>query len=593
MKIGDKLALLREQMHKVGIDYYYIPSSDPHQSEYVPTCWQRRQWISGFTGSAGDVLVGLDKAYLWTDARYFLQAEQELDLKHFALMKDQVQGATPPIDEWLKRHAYQKRCGVDPTTITLAQANNLSAAMASVEGKLSGYINNLVDQIWQDRGELPVNPIACRELKWAGVSAQDKIAHIRDELAVRKAEALVITTLDSIAWLYNIRGSDIEYNPLAISYAVVTAEEALLFIDSDKINAAAGACLKKEKITIKPYEAIAGYLSNLTGRVWLDPDAASWWVAQQLTKAQLLQELSPIKLLQACKNKVELDSAKEAHRKDGIALCRFIHWLEKNWKGQDELTIMDRVYEFRAEDPDFKGLSFTTICGYAGNGAIVHYRSTPKTAKKIADDALLLIDSGAQYTQGTTDVTRSFHFGKPTQQEKHHYTLVLKGHLAIRHMEFPLGTRGEHLDAFSRQFLWREGLNFGHGTGHGVGVYLCVHEGPQRISGGATNTALQPGMLVSNEPGIYLTGEYGIRIENVCAIHKIRDLKDSLTGHGPFLSLEDLTLVPYNRKLIDKSLLTDIEIEWINSYHRKVLHALHDDLPKEVQKWLETETKPL
>ncbi len=590
MSSQQKLQTLRTLMQQQNIDYYFVPSRDAHNSEYVPDAWQRRSWISEFTGSAGEALIGLDKAYLWTDPRYFLQAEKELDSKSWQLMKQQ-QGMAPPIDAWLREHAVGKRVAVDPTLISIQAAQKWIFALNEGQGEVVLLTDNLVDEAWQDQPVINGHPLSLYPEKYAGETAKEKIAQLRAKLKEKHCDAHVVTVLDAIAWIFNIRGKDIEYNPLVISYAIITQAEAILFVDLTKVNDHDRAYLKAQGINIQPYETFESALQKLSGKVLLDAASDSMWIFKALQSKVELGE-SPITDMKACKNKAEREGMQVAHHKDGVALVKFMAWLEKNWQGQSEMSVSDRLEAFRREDDHCLGLSFTTISGMAEHGAIVHYRVTKQTDKPLSDDSLFLVDSGGQYWEGTTDITRTLHFGTPTKEQQRHYTLVLKGHLALGHVVFPDGTMGVHLDALARQYLWEDALDFGHGTGHGVGCYLCVHEAPQRISPGLIPVALKPGMMVSNEPGVYLEGQYGIRIENVCMIDQAK-VAASATGHGPFYQLKDLTLVPYSRKLIDKSLLTDQEIKWVNDYHQRVRETLSQDLSTELKTWLDEKTKPL
>lgn len=583
MSITVKLANLRQVMVQNHLDLFYVPARDAHNNEYVPACWQRRAWISGFDGSAGDALISGEQAYLWTDSRYFLQAEQQLDPACYQLMK-QTQGVAP-IHEWFLTQAQGQICGVDPRLISIAQAQLWQKNLAEVGGKLQAIEKNLVDQIWSDRPPQPDAPIRQYPLEHAGIGAQEKLIHLRRAMAEKKVQAHVLTMLDAIAWLFNIRGADVEYNPLAISYALITEETAVLFIDSNKVRTAEKLYLQSQGVAVQPYESFQTVLRELRGQVWIDPNTASWWVQQQLNQAQLLLEASPVQLMKALKNHIEIAGMYEAHRRDALAMVKFLHWLENAWpEGVTEMSAADELEKFRREDADCLGLSFATISGFGANGAIVHYRSTPMTDRRIDDSNLYLLDSGGQYWQGTTDITRTIHLGVPTALQKKHYTLVLKGHLALRRTLFPEGACGEHLDALARHPLWQHGLNYGHGTGHGVGCYLCVHEGPQRISPGYSGVPLAPGMVVSNEPGVYFAGEYGIRIENLCLI------VESLPGMRAFA---DLTQVPYARNLLDLALLSPQEVEWINEYHREIYELLADDLNGDQRTWLAFATAPL
>lgn len=588
-----KLSALREKMQQANVDYYFVPTRDDHNNEYVPAYWQRREWLTGFTGSYGESLVGLKNAYLWTDPRYYLQAEKELDAHAFQMMK-QIAGVSAPIASWLSENTLHATVAVDPRVISIAQADQWAAVLSSVDGKLKAIDNNLVDSIWKDRAPLQFAPMRILEKKYAGFSAAEKISNVREAMQHVHADALIVTQMDEVAWLYNIRGNDVPYNPLCISYAIVTKDQAYLFVGEGANAKAHAAYFAENHITVHAYHDFEKTLQALRGHVWVDPSSASWWVALQLKSASLIKKASPIVMMKALKNSTELKGMREAHRLDAIAVVKFLAWLEKHWReGYDEITAADQLEKYRREDTRCKDLSFSTICGFADHGAIVHYRAEPAFAYPISDKDMLLVDSGGQYFEGTTDITRTIHLGNPTAEQKKHFTLVLKGHLALRHQLFPEGACGEHLNPIARMTLWNEALDFGHGTGHGVGCYLCVHEGPQRIAYGATGVALKPGMIVSNEPGLYFTGKYGIRIENLCEIVEKVSADKSASGNGPFYGMEDLTMVPYARNLIDKALLSQAEIAWINDYHQAIYDLLKDDLTNEVRAWLKTATAPL
>lgn len=591
MDIQTRLQNLRERMQTHQLDFYFVPSADAHNNEYLPDAWQRRAWVSNFDGSAGDALVGCDNAYLWTDARYFLQAEEQLDSAHYTLMK-QIQGASP-IDAWLKENAPGKTIGVDPKVISIATKNRWLNTFDGANTTLNPVAMNLVDEVWEDAPTLSSTPVRIQDIAYAGVSASDKISQCREILADEKIDAHVVTMLDAIAWLFNIRGEDIDFNPLVISYALITQDEAIIFIDPAKLDENVRSYFDTQNIIVKHYDEFASTLQALKSRVLIDPATASWWIEQQLENADIVYADSPITLMKAIKNPTEVNGMIEAHRRDALALARFFHWLSLNWQGQTEISAADQLESFRRQDPHCHGLSFTTISSFADHAAVIHYSPTPKTDLEITDQNIYLVDSGGQYDQGTTDVTRTIHLGTPTQIQREHYTAVLKGHLGLGHSLFPNGTTGEQLNAIAHLPLWLKGLDFGHGTGHGVGCYLCVHEGPHRIAGTTNHVPMLPGMMVSNEPGLYLTGQYGIRIENICAVESRIDPKDSLTGDGPFYGFKALTLAPYARNLIDKDALTRTEIAQIDAYHAQIYDTLADDLEDEVREWLREATLPL
>ena len=593
--IASRLTALRYLMHEINADYYYIPSNDPHKSEYVPSCWQRRAWISGFTGSAGDVIVGIDKAFLWTDSRYFLQAEQQIDSLLYQLIKMR-QDKTLEIDRWLSQ---QKDCLIfvtDPCLINFQQAEKIQRVLEERNGRLLAVEDNLIDRIWKDQPSLPKTPIQLQPLHYTGQSTESKLAALRQILKKENASAIVLNMLDAIAWLFNIRGNDVAYNPLVISYAVVTLSEAILFMDSCKVTEESLSYFKKISVQIKPYEEIGKSLYSLSGLVWLDPEETSLWLQGQLKKTDsIILKPSPVTLAKALKNPVEQNGTREAHIVDGVAMIQFLHWLETHWQeGVTEISVAKKLESFRRSDSRCIDLSFPSISGFGLHGAIIHYSATVDTNVIINDSAPYLIDSGGQYLGGTTDVTRTIHLGTPTEEQKRLYTLVLKGHLAIRRAVFPKGICGEHINALAHQFLWNDALDYSHGTGHGVGSYLCVHEGPHAITFRYTAVSLQPGMIVSNEPGVYLTNKYGIRIENLCLVIEKFTVDDSITRDGPFYSFEDLTLVPYCLKLINPKLLISEEIQQINDYHQQVYQTLKGLLPSnELKNWLYKATTPL
>lgn len=584
MALSERLHGLRTLMKQRGLDYYYIPARDQHNNEYVPDCWQRRSWISGFTGSAGDVLVGFDNAMLWTDSRYFLQAEQELDADYFKLMRHR-QGDMPSIAEWLCEHAPGKTVGVDPSVIAAMMADQWQEDFSTKDINLIPVDENLIDLLWQDKPELIFNDVLCHSVKYAGVSARDKIALIQSGLREHHIDAHVLTTLDSICWLCNIRGNDVACNPLVVSSCIILSDSVMLFVGCDTITEDQKSYFSEEGIALKSYFEFDDVLRQLTGKVLLDRLTASWWVEQQLDQATIVFADSPVSMMKSIKNQVEQVGAEEAHIRDAVSMIRFSMWLESHWQGQTECSVAQQLDMMRQQDPHCHGLSFSTISGYESNGAVVHYFAKEDTCKVITGDSLLLVDSGGQYDFGTTDITRVFNFSPVTQRQRLHYTLVLQGHLALRHTVFPLGKKTSDLELIARLPLWQHALDFGHGVSHGVGSFLCVHEG--------ITTALSPGMIISNEPGLYLEGQYGIRIENLVLVYEVKDQIDSETGNGPFYGFKDLTLVPYNKDLIDVSLLSDQECRWIDEYHEEVYQRIGPLLTDDEQIWLREKTLAL
>ncbi len=591
--LAERLAGVREQMAADQVDFYLVPSADAHQNEYVPACWQRRAFVSGFTGSAGDALIGLERAWLWTDSRYWLQAEQQLDPALYELQRGGGPGV-PTLVEWLAENAKGAGVGVDPRVISLSMARELREKLAPAEGVLHGIERNYVDAVWAEAPALPCAEARVLDTEYAGRSAADKLEILRESLAAKDCRWLLLTTLDAIAWTFNLRGRDVAFNPLLISYALIGPEEATLFVDPAKLTPEVTDHLATCEVAQRRYDEFGPALDGLSGRVWLDAKTASLWASERIeaSGAEIHEERDPVQLLKARKNPVEQAGMRAAHVRDGGALVRFLHWLEGAWgEGLDEIGAAEHLERLRSEGERFQGLSFPTISGFGAHGAIVHYGASPESSAKIDDSALYLVDSGAQYLDGTTDVTRTIHLGTPTAEERRHYTLVLKGHLALRHACFPKGTTGAQLDVLARRALWQAGLDYGHGTGHGVGHYLNVHEGPQGISPRSTEVALEPGMIVSNEPGLYLADRYGIRIENLVLV--VEKVSAEASGSVPFYGFEDLTFVPHCRKLIDPSLLERWEIEALDTYHEQVLRTLSDSLPRATREWLLRETAPI
>ncbi|MCY4452895.1 MAG: aminopeptidase P family protein [Immundisolibacterales bacterium] len=589
-----RLAGLRDAMREHGVAAYIVPSSDPHQSEYVPARWARREWMSGFTGSAGDLVVGLAGGGLWTDGRYHLQARQQLrgsGLKLFPVGEKDV----PTIERHLaKTLPRESAVGVDPAVIGMRRARRIARALASDGVALKPIEENLVDAV---RGPVPgrrsrarVVPLATQ---FAGETSASKLRRVRRAMRERGADALVVTTLDAIAWLFNVRGSDVAYNPVVIAYAVVTADEAVLHVDRAKIDAAAEAHLRRTA-RIEPYAAIRRTLRGLGRRkavVWIDPDSTSLMCGRLLDGARPVFAPSPIARMKARKNDVELAGIRAAHRRDGAAMVRFLHWLSRAVPagGVTEMGAAAALEGLRSEGEHFQGLSFPTIAGYAGHGAIIHYSVDEASDVPLRPEGLFLVDSGAHYLDGTTDITRTLLLGgRPTGPQRDCYTRVLKGHIAIATARFPAGTTGARLDTLARAALWQSGRDYAHGTGHGVGAYLNVHEGPQSISHRSTEVPLEPGNVQSNEPGYYEPGEFGIRIENLVEV-----VKDETVAPRDFLRFETLTLCPIEKRLIEPELLSADERGWLDAYHARVLETLGPDLDRDDRTWLERACVPL
>lgn len=589
--ITARVTALRAHMRSVGVAYVLVPSADAHQSEYVPTPWQRRSWISNFTGSMGDALVGLGNAWVFADSRYWLQGEAEVDGTPFQLVRVGAIGHSD-LATFLGQLPDGARVGFDPMLHTIQETKRFRDILAGIGGELIALEINPIDAIRDDLPPRPETPVAHWPDAFSGRSIGAKLADLRGDLKRESASWLAVTTLDELAWTFNIRGRDVDFNPVTIAWALVGTDATMLFVDDAKVGPEVRAILTESGITLKAYDDFGATLDTLSGRIWLDPASANAWIESRLDRfgVSLLLKSSPVLGPRSRKNPTEMKGMRAAHVRDGVAVTRFLAWLEANWRdGVDELAAAERLAAFRAEGELFQGLSFDTIAGFAGNGAIVHYRSSPATTKTIDDSTLFLLDSGAQYLDGTTDITRTLHLGTPTDAQKEHYTRVLRGHLALGRAVFPQGTTGTHLDALARMPLWEVTLNYGHGTGHGVGCYLSVHQGPHRVAPGFNTIALEPGMVLSNEPGFYLADAYGIRIENLVLVVPHADS----TPFGPFHRFEDLTLVPYCRALIAVELLESTEIRQVDAYHARVRETLLPHLEGAAREFLLKETTPL
>ncbi len=595
-----RLARLRKEMTSAGWDGYFVPSADPHLSEYLPDRWKRREYLSGFTGSLGDLLVGQTGAWLWTDSRYFLQADEQLAGTGITLCRLGIAGA-PTLETVIDEHFPRMTVAVDPHTILVRDRERLTKALRNVSGQIILAPHNLVDAIWENHPSLPAHSISIYPLSFAGISVADKITLVREHLAtLLPHEGLSyihpISALDAVAWLFNIRGSDVPFNPLALGYAVISPDLAVVYLNISMTSREVVAQLALEGVTVRSYGDFIPSLGEYQGHWIIDPQSTNAAIIEMVEKSDtgpIIKAPSPITLLKSVKNPVEIEGMRMAHLLDGAAFTSLLHWLNSRVSDTEitELSLAEKLEEFRSQNPAYRGPSFPTIAGFGPHGAIVHYSATPSCASSVTTSALLLIDSGGHYLHGTTDATRTIHLGDPIPEEAERYTLVLKGHLALSRAVFPAGTDGCDLDALARAPLWSHGLNYGHGTGHGVGCYLPVHEGPQRIALGRRSAPLLPGMVVSNEPGYYKPGAYGIRIENLLLVTERPDLASHELGE--FLSFSPLTLVPYCRRLVVTSLLSEEERNQINAYHRSVRESLEPLLPCEVASWLQQETAPL
>lgn len=590
--ITERLARLRREMAQRGMDGYVVVTDDFHGSEYVGDFFKARAYLSGFTGSAGTLVVLPDRAALWTDGRYFLQAAEQLTGSTIELMRMGQPGA-PAIGAFLAQHLPEGGVlGFDGRTVSSSFAGTLEKALEAKHIRFAGG-EDLVDAVWPDRPALSDRPVW--ELTGCGLSREEKLAKLREKMAAEDAAYLLLTSLTEIAWALNLRGGDVACTPVFLSFLLIGREDAQLCIQPQAVPADIVEKLTACGVTLRPYGAIYDLLRALPAgtRVMADSATANYRIMESLSHAEVLDQPSPAVLMKACKTQEETDGFRAAHIKDGAALCRFLYWL-KTRIGEEpmtELSAAARLAAFRAEQPDFLDLSFDTIAGYGPHGAIVHYDPTPETDVPLHPEGLLLVDSGAHYRQGTTDVTRTIALGPVTQEEKRMFTLVLKGHLALAAARFPRGATGENLDVLARLPLWEQGLDYNHGTGHGVGFILSVHEGPQSFRWRSTDgrrIPLEEGMVISNEPGYYEAGKFGIRHENLVLVRA-----GETTDYGQFMYLEPLTMAPFDRDAIDVSLLTEAELAQLNGYHRLVYDTVAPLLPAEEQAWLAAATAPL
>ena len=589
--IPERIAALREAMKQHKIDAYIIPTSDPHMSEYPADCWKYREWISGFTGSAGTVIITADKAGLWTDSRYFLQASTQLEGTGIELFKMMLP-ETPTIPEFLTHELKEgQTVGLNGETYSLADARSLEKALAEKEIKLNTNAS-LIDPIWKERPAIPEAPMFEMPIELSGKSTEDKLIDINKMLHKAGADCTILSALDEVAWTFNIRGTDVAYNPVVISYAFVSEKESVLFVNPKKIPVEIAEHLKKEGVTLADYGMLATFLSRLPERtrVFIDSKRTNVAIYNALPKSSILIEgTSPAHHLKSIKNETEIKGFRNAVLKDGIAMTKFYFWLEKMLKAGEKVTELSaaaKLTALRAEQPQYVMDSFASISSYGPHGAVVHYSPTPETDTELKTDSLYLLDSGAQYLDGTTDITRTIALcDEPSEQMKKDFTRALKGTIGIAKCKFPAGIRGCLIDAFARKALWDAGINYLHGTCHGIGHCLNVHEGPQSIRMEENPVILEPGMVMSDEPAIYRPGEYGIRTENMILIRE-----DSETEFGKFLGFETLTLCYIDTKLVIPSMLSVREHAWLNKYHQMVYDLVSPHLTEEEKAWLKEKT---
>ena len=589
--IKERIHALRMTFRPNNIKAFIIPSTDPHLSEYVAPYWMSREWISGFTGSAGTAVILMDKAGLWTDSRYFLQAEKELEGSGITLYKEMLP-ETPSITKFLCQNLKPgESVSIDGKMFSVQQVEQMKEDLAPYQLQVNLFGDPLKN-IWKDRPSMPDAPAFIYDVKYAGKSCGEKVAAIRTELKEKGIFALFLSSLDEIAWTLNLRGSDVHCNPVIVSYLLVTQDEVVYFISPEKITQEVNEYLQEQQVSLRKYDEAESFLNSFTGEnILIDPKKTNYAIYSAINPAcKVVRGESPVTLLKAIRNEQEIAGIHHAMQRDGVALVKFLKWLEASvLSGKEtELSVDRKLHEFRAAQPLYMGESFDTIAGYKEHGAIVHYSATEESDVTLQSKGFLLLDSGAQYLDGTTDITRTIALGELTEEEKTDYTLILKGHIALAMAKFPAGTRGAQLDVLARMPIWSHGMNFLHGTGHGVGHFLSVHEGPQSIRMNENPIVLQPGMVTSNEPGVYKAGSHGIRTENLTLV-----CKDKEGMFGEYFKFETITLCPICKKGIIKEMLTAEEVKWFNDYHQTVYKKLSPSLNEEEQKWLLEATKAI
>lgn len=588
-----RLARLRELMKREHLSAFIFPSTDAHQSEYVADHWRGREWISGFNGSAGTAVVTMKSAALWTDSRYFLAAEEQLEGTEYQLMRLKMEG-TPTIAEWLGKElqdVQSPEVGLDGMVNSYNYVKDLSYSLRKLGGITLRTNLDPLEQIWENRPSLPANPVEIQPLEYAGETLASKVARIRKALRELHADGMLVSALDDIAWTLNLRGTDVHCNPVFVSYLLIEGDKVSLFVDDNKLSPEVKQYLQDNQVSLYKYNKVEKCLESYSEyNILLDGDETSCYLWKAVKCQEIVAAGSPIPAMKAVKNKAEIEGYRSAMLKDGVAMVKFLKWLKPAVEagGQTEISIDEKLTSLRAEQKLFRDISFDTIAGYAQHGAIVHYEATPETDVVLKPEGLILIDSGAQYQDGTTDITRTIALGPVSQEMKHVYTLVLKAHIQLELVKFPDGASGTQLDAVGRECMWREGYNFLHGTGHGVGSYLCVHEGPHQIRMEWMPTPLRAGMTLTDEPGLYLAGKFGVRIENTVLISDYMS-----TEFGKFLQIEPLTLCPIDTAPIDVGMLLPEEIAWLNAYHHSVYEKLSPFLDEEEKIWLENATKPI
>lgn len=591
--INQRLESLREVMKREHLAAFIFPSTDAHQSEYVADHWMGRAWISGFDGSAGTAVVTMHSAALWTDSRYFLAAEEQLKGTEFQLMKLKIPG-TLSIAEWLGKELQDvdsPEVGLDGWVNSYSSTSGLIADLRKAGGITVRTNFDPLEEIWKDRPSIPLKPVEIQPMEFAGEDVSSKIKRIRLALRAQHADGMLVSALDDIAWTLNLRGTDVHCVPVFVSYLLIASDKVSLFVDEAKVSSEIRAYLESNGVSIYKYNKVEeGLKAYSEYNILLDGNETSYYLWKAVRCQEIVQASSPIPAMKAVKNEAEIAGYRSAMLKDGVAMVKFLKWLLPAVEagGETEISIDKKLTALRAEQKLFRDISFDTIAGYQAHGAIVHYEATPETDIPLKSEGLLLLDSGAQYQDGTTDITRTIALGPITEEMKRIYTLVLKAHIQLELAKFPDGASGTQLDALGRECMWREGLNFLHGTGHGVGSYLSVHEGPHQIRMEYMPTPLRAGMTLTDEPGLYLAGKFGVRIENTVLLSEYME-----TEFGKFLQIEPLTLCPIDTAPVDMTMLLPEELAWLNDYHAKVYAELAPYLDEEEKKWLENATKAI
>lgn len=593
--IAERLELLREELRREHLSAFVFPTTDPHNSEYTADHWKGREWISGFTGSAGTAVVTLKSAALWTDSRYFIQAAEQLKGTEFQLMRLKMAG-TPTIAEWIASelstlHSQRStEIGMDGMVNTVAVVEEMKEALRQKGGITVRTNFDPLARIWRDRPQVPRNPVEIQPMELAGEDVRSKLSRIRKALHEQHADGMLVAALDDIAWTLNLRGSDVHCNPVFVSYLLIASNKATLYVNKEKVDGEVLRYLKEQGVEVADYAEVGkGLQDYFEYNILIDPDEVCYTLYQKVTR-NIVRGTSPIAAMKAVKNERERLGFRSAMLRDGIAMVKFLKWLDESIGKQTltEISVADKLEALRAEQPLYRGLSFDTIASYEAHGAIVHYEATPETDAVLQPKGLLLLDSGAQYQDGTTDITRTIALGPLTEEQRRVYTLVLKGHIQLQLLRFPEGASGTQLDAVARKDLWKAGYNYLHGTGHGVGSYLSVHEGPHQIRMEWRPARLHAGMTVTDEPGVYLEGRFGVRTENTLLIVPAEE-----TECGRFLQFETLTLCPVDKAPIVREMMLQEEIDWLNQYHQRVLDTLSPHLSPSETDWLREACAPL